>query len=175
VRLRERLITLSLARQAIVKQSAERGANTVAMGIHRPAVDCNAINERGVLHAKLVREGFRGNVKVVERLYREERLTLRRRNRKKIPKGVLEGAWCPIAANQHVGAWILQWTRLPPLVHVNMHCRALNGRKFRTANLNAPRHCPLLTLPNNGKQKGNMAYLKMARTKGSGHADLKAK
>jgi len=107
VRLRERLITLSLARQAIVKQSAERGANTVAMGIHRPAVDCNAINERGVLHAKLVREGFRGNVKVVERLYREERLTLRRRNRKKIPKGVLEGAWCPIAAIQR---WSLDFT-----------------------------------------------------------------
>lgn len=54
----------------------------------------------GMLHAKLVREGFRVNLKVEERLYREERLTLRRRNRKKIPKDVREGAWCPIAANQ---------------------------------------------------------------------------
>jgi hypothetical protein len=27
-----------------------------------------------MLHAKLVREGFRVNVKVVERIYREERL-----------------------------------------------------------------------------------------------------
>ena len=53
-----------------------------------------------MLHAKLGQEGFKVNVKVVERLYREERLTLRRRNRKKIPKGVREGAWCPIAANQ---------------------------------------------------------------------------
>ncbi len=32
------------------------------------------------------------NVKVVERLYREERLALRRRERKKISKGVREGA-----------------------------------------------------------------------------------
>ena len=31
-----------------------------------------------MLHAKLVREGFRVNVKVVERIYREERLWLRR-------------------------------------------------------------------------------------------------
>lgn len=75
-----------------------------------------------MLHAKLVREGFRVNVKVVERLYREERLALRRRNRKKIPKGVREGAWCPIVANQR---WSLDFT---------MDALA-NGRKFRTANL----------------------------------------
>ena len=31
-----------------------------------------------MLHAKLVREGFKVNVKVVERIYREERLWLRR-------------------------------------------------------------------------------------------------
>ena len=60
-----------------------------------------------MLHAKLGQEGFKVNVKVVERLYREERLTLRRRNRKKIPKGVREGAWCPIAANQR---WSLDFT-----------------------------------------------------------------
>ena len=34
-----------------------------------------------MLHAKLVREGFRVNVKVVERIYREERLWLRRTKR----------------------------------------------------------------------------------------------
>ena len=75
-----------------------------------------------MLHAKLVREGFRVNVKVVERLYREERLALRRRKRKKIPRGMREGAWCPIAANQR---WSLDFT---------MDALA-NGRKFRTANL----------------------------------------
>ena len=75
-----------------------------------------------MLHAKLGQEGFKVNVKVVERLYREERLTLRRRNRKKIPKGVREGAWCPIAANQR---WSLDFT---------MDALA-NGRKFRTVNL----------------------------------------
>jgi hypothetical protein len=42
-----------------------------------------------MLHAKLVREGFRVDVIVVERLCREERLALRRRNRKKIPKGAV--------------------------------------------------------------------------------------
>ena len=31
------------------------------------------------------------NVKVVERLYKEERLALHRRTRKKIPKGVRDG------------------------------------------------------------------------------------
>ena len=75
-----------------------------------------------MLHAKLGQEGFKVNVKVVGRLYREERLTLRRRNRKKIPKGVREGAWCPIAANQR---WSLDFT---------MDALA-NGRKFRTVNL----------------------------------------
>ncbi|MGI3213146.1 hypothetical protein ACROSR_18830 [Roseovarius tibetensis] len=51
-----------------------------------------------MLHAKLVREGFRVNVKVVERIYREERLWLRRTKRKKISREGREGAWCPIAA-----------------------------------------------------------------------------
>ena len=86
-----------------------------------------------MLHAKLVREGFRVNVKVVERLYREERLALRRRKRKKIPRGVREGAWCPIAANQR---WSLDFT---------MDALA-NGRKFRTANLkdDCTRECPAI-------------------------------
>lgn len=53
-----------------------------------------------MLHAKLVREGFKVNVKVVERIYREERLWLRRTKRKKIPREAREGSWCPIAANQ---------------------------------------------------------------------------
>ena len=69
-----------------------------------------------MLHAKLRQEGFVVNVKVVERLYGEERLALRRRSRKKIPKGVREGAscWkhafgmtCPVAANQR---WSLDFT-----------------------------------------------------------------
>ena len=60
-----------------------------------------------MLHAKLVREGFKVNVKVVERLYREERLWLRRTKRKKIPREGREGAWCPIAPNQR---WSLDFT-----------------------------------------------------------------
>ena len=69
-----------------------------------------------MLHAKLGQEGFKVNVKVVERLYREERLTLRRRNRKKIPKGVREGAWCPIwlqTPPTSGGAWTSPWMRSP--------------------------------------------------------------
>jgi putative transposase len=86
-----------------------------------------------MLHAKLGQEGFRVNVKVVERLYGEERLALRRRSRKKIPKGDREGAWCPIAANQR---WSLDFT---------MDAIA-NGRKFRTANLkdDCTRECPAI-------------------------------
>ncbi len=86
-----------------------------------------------MLHAKLGQEGFRVNVKVVERLYGEERRALRRRSRKKIPKGDREGAWCPIAANQR---WSLDFT---------MDAIA-NGRKFRTANLkdDCTRECPAI-------------------------------
>ncbi|MEM6304398.1 MAG: IS3 family transposase [Pseudomonadota bacterium] len=86
-----------------------------------------------MLHAKLVREGFRVNVKAVERIYREERLWLRRTKRKKIPKEGREGGWCPIAANQR---WSLDFT-----------CDALaNGRKFRTANIkdDCTRECPAI-------------------------------
>lgn len=75
-----------------------------------------------MLHAELVREGFKVNVKVVERIYREERLWLRRTKRKKIPKEGREGGWCPIAANQR---WSLDFTS----------DALANGRKFRTANL----------------------------------------
>ncbi len=39
-----------------------------------------------MLHAKLRQEGFVVNVKVVERLYKEERLALRRRTRKKMQR-----------------------------------------------------------------------------------------
>ena len=56
-----------------------------------------------MLHAKLVREGFRVNVKVVERLYGEERLALRRRKRKKIPKGVREGLRNLVSGNSGLG------------------------------------------------------------------------
>jgi len=47
-----------------------------------------------MLHAKLARENFKVNVKVVERIYREERLWLRRTKRKKIPREGREGGWC---------------------------------------------------------------------------------
>jgi putative transposase len=86
-----------------------------------------------MLHAKLVREGFRVNVKVVERIYREERLWLRRTKRKKIPQEGREGAWCPVAANQR---WSLDFTS----------DALANGRKFRTANLkdDCTRECPAI-------------------------------
>ena len=86
-----------------------------------------------MLHAKLKQERFKVNVKVVERLYNEERLSLRHRSRKKIPKGVREGAWCPIAANQR---WSLDFT-MDTLAH---------GLKFRTANLkdDCTRECPAI-------------------------------
>ena len=86
-----------------------------------------------MLHAKLVREGFKVNVKVVERVYREEGLQLRRRKRKKVPREGREGTWCPIAANQR---WSLDFTS-----------DALrNGRQFRTANLKdeCTRECPAI-------------------------------
>ena len=86
-----------------------------------------------MLHAKLHQEDFQVNVKVVERLYNEEQLALRRRSRKKIPKGVRDGAWCPVAANQR---WSLDFT-LDALA---------NGVKFRTANLkdDCTRECPAI-------------------------------
>ncbi len=52
-----------------------------------------------MLYAKLRQEGFGVNVKVVERLYAEERLTLHRRSRKKIPNSMKVGG-----SNLHNGS-----------------------------------------------------------------------
>lgn len=86
-----------------------------------------------MLHAKLVREGFKVNVKLAERISREERLWLRRTKRNKIPKEGREGSWCPIAAHQ-------RWSR-------DFTSDALaNGRKIRTAALkdDCPREGPAI-------------------------------
>ncbi len=86
------------------------------------------------LHELLRREGFLANHKLVHRLYREEKLALRRRGRQKRGLGgVMAGSWCPIAANQR---WSLDFTE---------DCLA-NGRKFRTANLkdDCTRECPAI-------------------------------
>jgi putative transposase len=87
------------------------------------------------LHELLRREGWRMNHKLVERLYREERLTLRRRGRQKRGGGSMAGHWCPIAANQR---WSLDFTE---------DCLA-SGRKFRTANLkdDCTRECPTIVV-----------------------------
>jgi putative transposase len=84
-----------------------------------------------MLRAKFVREGFKVNVKVVEQIYREELLWLRRTKRKKVPKAGRKGRWCPIAANQR---WPLDFTS----------DALANGRKFQTANLkdDCARECP---------------------------------
>jgi len=86
-----------------------------------------------MLGAKLRQEGFRVNHKVVERIYREERLALRRRPRKRFPKLVREGAWCPIRANQR---WSLDFTE----------DGLASGVKFRTCNLkdDCTRECPAI-------------------------------
>jgi len=88
------------------------------------------------LHELLRREGWRANHKLVERLYREEKLALRRRGRQKRGLGgVMAGSWCPIAANQR---WSLDFTE---------DCLA-GGRKFRTANLkdDCTRECPAIAV-----------------------------
>jgi len=74
------------------------------------------------LSCKTGRRGLQGDVKVVQRLYCEERLWLRRTERKETPRETREGSWCPIAANQ-------RWS--PDLVSDAL----ANGRKFSTANL----------------------------------------
>jgi putative transposase len=79
------------------------------------------------LHELLRREGFAANHKLVERLYREEKLAIRRRGRQKRGLGCMAGSWCPIAANQR---WSLDFTE---------DCLA-NGRRFRTANLKDDLH-----------------------------------
>jgi putative transposase len=86
------------------------------------------------LHELLRREGWQVNHKLVERLYREEELAIRRRGRQKRGLGgVLAGAWCPIAADQR---WSLDFTE---------DCLA-NGRRFRTVNLkdDCTRECPAI-------------------------------
>jgi putative transposase len=85
------------------------------------------------LHELLRREGWRANHKLIERLYREEKLAIRRRGRQKRGSGSMAGHWCPIAANQR---WSLDFTE---------DCLA-NGRRFRTANLkdDCTRECPAI-------------------------------
>ena len=86
------------------------------------------------LHELLRREGWKANHKLVHRLYREEKLELRRRGRQKRGLGgVLTGSWCPIAANQR---WSLDFTE----------DSLANGRRFRTANLkdDCTRECPAI-------------------------------
>ena len=88
------------------------------------------------LHALLRREGWRANHKLIERLYREEKLAIRRRGRQERGLGgVLAGSWCPVAANQR---WSLDFAE---------DCLA-SGRKFRTANLkdDCTRECPAIAV-----------------------------
>ncbi len=76
------------------------------------------------------------NHKRIERLYREEKLAIRRRGRQKRGLGGHSvGGWCPIAANQR---WSLDFTE---------DCLA-NGRQFRTANLkdDCTRECPAIAV-----------------------------
>ena len=65
--------------------------------------------------------------------YRFLHAKLRRRTRKRLPKGVREGAWCPVAANQR---WSLDFTE----------DRLSSGTRFRTANLkdDCTRECPAI-------------------------------
>jgi putative transposase len=88
------------------------------------------------LHELLRREGWRVNHKRVHRLYREEKLAIRRRGRQKRGGGgAMAGQWCPIAANQR---WSLDFTE----------DRLASGRKFRTANLkdDCTRECPAIAV-----------------------------
>jgi transposase InsO family protein len=54
----------------------------------------------GMIHLKLRQEGLPVNYKRVERLYREERLQVRRRKRKKVPAGERQPLLRPSVANQ---------------------------------------------------------------------------
>jgi putative transposase len=85
------------------------------------------------LHELLRREGWKANHKLVERLYREEKLAIRRRSRQKRRGGGMAGHWCPIAANRR---WSLDFTE----------DYLASGRKFRTANLkdDCTRECPAI-------------------------------
>jgi putative transposase len=85
------------------------------------------------LHEPLRREGWKANHKLVERLYREEKLAIRRRGRQKRGGRSMAGHWCPIAANQR-----------RPLDFTEDYLAS--GRKFRTANLkdDCTRECPAI-------------------------------
>jgi putative transposase len=73
------------------------------------------------LHELLRREGWRANHKLIERLYREEKLAIRRRGRQKRGLGgVLAGSWCPIAANL--------WMRSTALTLAPAACAPPGGR-----------------------------------------------
>lgn len=87
------------------------------------------------LHVLLRREGWAVNRKRIERLYREERLKLRRRTKKRVPREPRSGAWCPVMANQR---WSLDF----------MEDALASGRKFRTANLkdDCTRECPAIVV-----------------------------
>ena len=87
------------------------------------------------LHELLRREGWQVNHKLVERLYREEQLAIRRRGRQKRGGSSTTGHWCPVAADQR---WSLDFTE---------DCLA-NGRRFRTANLkdDCTRECPAIAV-----------------------------
>lgn len=84
--------------------------------------------------------GFAVNVKVVERIYREVRLTPRRRPRNRMPKGSRKGAWCPIAAIQRRSLDFSQDA-------------LANGRKFRTTDLkdDCARECPAIESPSQSR------------------------
>jgi putative transposase len=82
---------------------------------------------------QLRREGWQVNHKLVERLYREEKLAIRRRGRQKRGGSSTTGHWCPTAANRR---WSLDFIE---------DCLG-NGRRFRTANLkdDCTRECPAI-------------------------------
>ena len=71
-----------------------------------------------LLYQVIRREGWRVNHKRVERLYREEGLSLRRRRRRKRLSHLRVVRQAPVAANQ---AWALDF----------VHDRLLDGRGFR--------------------------------------------
>ena len=85
------------------------------------------------LHELLRREGWPANHKLIERLYREEKLAIRRRGRQKRGGGSMAGHGCPIAADQR---WSLDSTE---------DCLA-DGRRSRTADLkdDRTRECPAI-------------------------------
>ncbi|HEX6013828.1 MAG TPA: IS3 family transposase, partial [Geminicoccaceae bacterium] len=127
-----RLVGIS---RSVVEREPKRARDHARLRerLHAPAGERRRFGYRR-LHELLRREGWRANHKLVERLYREEKLAIRRRGRQKRGLGgVPAGAWCPVAANQR---WSLDLTE---------DCLA-NGRRFRTANLkdDCTRECPAI-------------------------------